>query len=212
MDSLDNGLFARHPALVLTLAYAAVSITGLLFSWTLFREFNVNIFNYMEVGDFMLAALREPLTFLLSAGAIVCYWAVYQLGQAEVRWTSARQNKGRLFAGYARISKFINSSVSVAIVGVVLYVYLFLALYSQWKSDEIRAGRTALVTVDLNEASSAIGGQPMVLLGGTSRFIFLYDRTSGDTFIVPYENVAMVTPFITEASADGLEQVDSTQR
>ncbi len=194
MESPTPGLFAKHPALALTLAYGAISITGLLFSWSLFRQFDINIFNYMEVGDFMLAALREPLTFLLSAGAVAFYWVVYQLGQMEVRWAASRKNKGRLSSGYARWSRFINTSIWAAAIGVVLYAYLFLSLYAEWKSKEIRAGRAPMVTVFVNDAATALTDGPMALLGSTSRFIFLYDPPSENTHIVPYENVAMVTP------------------
>lgn len=70
-DSGPAEVLVRHPALVLTVGYLMISLLGLSFEWTLFRQFGINFFYFAEVTDFLMGAFREPVTFLLSAIALL---------------------------------------------------------------------------------------------------------------------------------------------
>ncbi len=192
-------LFREHPALAVTMLYALVSAIGLLFNWSLFRQFGVNVFNFMEVGDFLLAALREPLTFVLSATALVVTYLIQRLGALELRWLTGRKDKGRFWAGYYWFSRTINNHAVTGLVGFLLYCYLFLALYADHKSDQIRAGVARQVSVELASESDHIEGRPIAFLGATNRFVFLFDVAADTTHIIPHENLSVMTPVYSSA-------------
>ncbi len=190
-------LIREHPALAVTILYALVSAIGLLFNWSLFREFGVNVFNFMEVGDFLLAALREPLTFVLSGTALLASYLIQRLGALELQWLTGRKDRGRFWSGYYWFSRRINNHSITGLVGFLLYCYLFLALYAGWKSDQIRSGIARQVSVELASESDYIEGRPVALLGATNRFVFLYDVDAATTHIIPHENLSVMTPVYT---------------
>lgn len=37
----------------------------MLFSWDYLRLFGINVFNYAQIGDFLLASLKEPITWVI---------------------------------------------------------------------------------------------------------------------------------------------------
>jgi hypothetical protein len=62
--------FSNHPTLVLTLLYLYVTAVGLIYSAALYSKFGINIFDYTEIADFLLAAFKNPVAFL-AAGILV---------------------------------------------------------------------------------------------------------------------------------------------
>ncbi|OBP16263.1 hypothetical protein A5320_02305 [Rheinheimera sp. SA_1] len=61
-------LFAsENPSLTLTLLYLAISLMGLLFQTTLLYRFGLNVLPYLEISDFLLAALTHPEVVLALA-------------------------------------------------------------------------------------------------------------------------------------------------
>lgn len=59
-----------NPTFVSSLLYLYVTGAGILYSFILYRQFRINIFDYSEIGDFLLAGLdlREPRAACLAPG------------------------------------------------------------------------------------------------------------------------------------------------
>ena len=58
-------LLSEHPALLVSIVYFAASIIGMFYSWDFLRRFGINVFHYAQIGDFLLASLKEPFTWIL---------------------------------------------------------------------------------------------------------------------------------------------------
>lgn len=184
-------LLAQHPALGLTSAYLLVSLLGLSYEWTLFRRFGVNFFHYADVTDFLMGAFREPITFVLALSAVL----VGKLAQLQVDW-EARRFAGREFRSwwmrkYASFSKSDFNRLS-PILYFLLYVVMFIWVYSDFRADQIREGHGRSVQVMLIDAAPAREAFSTLLLGTSSRFVFLYDSDADLTWIVPNENLAWI--------------------
>jgi hypothetical protein len=73
--------FLANPTVVLSLLYLYVTAIGMLYSAVLYGRFGINVFDYSEIGDFLLAAFKNPVAFLsgglLAAmgGALLSYKA-----------------------------------------------------------------------------------------------------------------------------------------
>jgi hypothetical protein len=73
--------FLANPTVVLSLLYLYVTAIGMLYSAVLYGRFGINVFDYSEIGDFLLAAFKNPVAFLsgglLAAmgGALLSYRA-----------------------------------------------------------------------------------------------------------------------------------------
>src|SRR5687768_12854749 len=57
----------EHYTFVLSALYLYITGVGLLYSFLLYREFRVNIFDYFEISDFLIAALKNPMVVLSAA-------------------------------------------------------------------------------------------------------------------------------------------------
>ncbi|MDZ7868558.1 MAG: hypothetical protein U5L02_05020 [Rheinheimera sp.] len=83
-----------QPALLLTGSYLFCSLLGLIFVVSLFDKFDFAVLPYLEISDFLLAALSNPWTIL--------QFVFWTLGVYLLLWLDriARQR----FRGYARLS------------------------------------------------------------------------------------------------------------
>ncbi len=182
-------LIIRHPALGLTLGYLLVSLLGLSFEWALFRRFGVNFFYFAEVTDFLMGAFREPVTFVLSGTALAVGWLTWAIGRVERAWLARKgENVGRLLGAYRRFaaSQLNRSAPVVFFLG---YSVLFIWIHTEDRADELRQGSGRLVTVQHADAPAP---QDLQILGTSSRFVSLFDVSSGHTIIVPLENIASI--------------------
>jgi hypothetical protein len=70
----DNWIWAAP------LTYIYVTITGMVQAWLQFNAFGINVFEYSELNDFLLAAFREPQSFLAILG-VIAYGGIAYLMQ-----------------------------------------------------------------------------------------------------------------------------------
>src|SRR5215216_3918889 len=69
--------------LVASLLYLYVTGIGLFYSWFLYRRFGINIFDYSESSDFLLAALKNPGALILIAIQAVGVLGLLALGEVR---------------------------------------------------------------------------------------------------------------------------------
>ncbi len=184
----------EHPGLLLTVLYLIASMIGLAFSWSLFSQFNINIFSYAEVTDFLMAALREPLTIPLTASAVLVAWALQAMARWEIRWFAKHSPRYKITRGYRTLSKKMYDSGWIGPFAFIAYAYLFLAMYGDWKSEQIKMGKGDFVEVYLasGDTPDRLGNGRTLLLGATNKYIFVYHLDTHSTDAVPNENIAWI--------------------
>jgi hypothetical protein len=169
-------IFREHPALLVSGLYVAASVVGMFWSWSFLRAFGINVFNYAQVTDFLIASLKEPLTWLLVALAILMVMA----DNAYSRRVE-RRAKTRWFRWYGSPQyRFINNIGVIALVGVFIFVYATLEAADTRESG----GRVVDVTFEPGGVATT-----STLLGTTGQFLFLYDPLTERVDIHPFENV-----------------------
>ena len=62
MISLLYRMTGDHPSLLLTLAYLLVSAIGVIYSYFFYREIGINIVKFVDLSDFLLASIQEPIS------------------------------------------------------------------------------------------------------------------------------------------------------
>jgi len=187
--SWPRRVLAENPALFISGIYFIASSIGLVYSWAFLRSFGINVFRYAEISDFLLASLKEPLTWLLTA-----------LGIAMVAFDNAmslrvqRRGTSRFFRWYGSEQyRYVNYSTAI------LAVIVFLFTYATFNEGKIRDGKGEVVTVHLTDASQP---KQLVMLGTTGRFIFLYDHITERVDIHPHESIMMITKSSPKRSED----------
>lgn len=62
MISLLYRMTRDHPSLLLTLAYLLVSAIGVIYSYFFYREIGINIVKFVDLSEFLLASIQEPIS------------------------------------------------------------------------------------------------------------------------------------------------------
>ncbi|MDH3893987.1 MAG: hypothetical protein OES78_05445, partial [Chromatiales bacterium] len=73
----------------------------------------------------------------------------------------------------------------------VAYAFLFISLYSDWKAEQIQAGHGQRVDVEIGWEDEA-ERLSRILVGGTTRFLFVYDVAGQRMEAIPHESVLRV--------------------
>jgi len=184
-------VMAQHPALGLTAGYLVVSLLGMSYEWTLFRRFGVNFFHYADVTDFLMGAFREPVTLVLALTALIVGTLTQLQIEWEDRWFANREVSSRFLRGY-RLYSTMAINRWAPILFFLGYSVMFIWLYSAKSADAIRNGEGESVTVMRVDTAPSGGPIAKLLLGTSSRFVFLFDTKNGITSIVPIENIAWI--------------------
>jgi len=170
----------KHPALLVSALYVAASVIGMFYSWAYLRRFGVNVFNYAQISDFLLASLKEPFT-----------WGLVALGLLLISFDNAMSRRvqakspGKWSRWYA--SPRYRAVNNFAALFVVLF---FIYTFATWQARDTRDGDGKVVDVifaDNGTATSAI------LLGTTGQYIFLFDADSDHVDIHPIENIHSIS-------------------
>jgi hypothetical protein len=65
------GILSNNPTLAVTASYVYLTAVGLLYSASLYSWFGINILDYSEVPDFLLAAFKDLSAFIGGLAQIV---------------------------------------------------------------------------------------------------------------------------------------------
>ena len=182
-------LMDEHPALLLTAGYLILTLVGLIYEFWLFLAFRINIVDWAESTDFLVAAIRTPLIILLSLLPIPLAFLLDRFGkQLRARFPKYRAYQERQ-EKLLRLEP--HHRVYVWVVFVFIYAVLFTQLYAFRVARQIRAGQGKIIRVEgTGDGESApIQG---VLIATTAKYLFVYDTSSAFTRILPVENIRQV--------------------
>jgi hypothetical protein len=178
--SWSRRALAEHPALLVSALYFVASLIGLVYSWAFLRGFGINVFQYADISDFLLASLKEPFTWILAIFAVAL--AVFD---NFMSLRTQRRGPSRFFRWYgSERYRQINYITSV------LMVVVFLFSFATYKERAIRDGMGEIISVHLTDSSAPA---QHVMLGTTSRFVFLYDQATERVYIHPNESILTIT-------------------
>ena len=173
-------VFREHPALIASGFYVLASFVGMFWSWAYLRHFGINVFNYAQISDFLLASLKEPFTWAL----VVLAFAMIQADNAYSRRVG-RRAKTRWFGWYGSPRyRAINNVGVFALIGVFIFVYATL------EAEDTRGGHGESVDVIFDEGGKA---KTATLLGTTSQFVFLYEPATERVDIHPFEAIHAIS-------------------
>ena len=123
------GFFAEHtPAAWGAFWYFLISSSGAIYSWALYQQFEINIFNFFSTSDFLLSAFRTPTTLIIGViatllvifipGYLAYNSIIYRsIGRTEQQSLVRRETKGLLFVSiFILILLVLTNSVFIAYI------------------------------------------------------------------------------------------------
>ena len=180
MKETVQKIFKEHPALIVSAFYVAASLIGMFYSWAYLRWFGINVFNYAQISDFLLASLKEPFTW----GLVIIAVVLVLIDNASSRRVE-RKTTAKWLAWYGSPKyRFMNNFVAILVVLLFLYSYAFA------QARDTRDGDGKYVDVMFADSGAAITA---LLLGTTGQFVFLYDEDTERVDIHPIENIHSIS-------------------
>ncbi len=175
-----RSVLREHPALVVSALYVAASVIGMFHAWAYLRRFGINVFNYAQISDFLLASLKEPFTW----GLVVIAVLMVQSDNAMSR-RAQRRGLSKWFRWYGS-PRYRTINNFAAMLLVLVFIYLF----ASFQAEGTHAGEGK--TVDVVFADSGAKSTAL-LLGTTGQFVFLFDSETKDVDIHPFENIHSIS-------------------
>jgi hypothetical protein len=171
--------FRAHPALAVTVIYADICFIGAVFRVVLLARFGVNYFDYASITDFASAAFGAADVTL---GALFLSLIVVTV----IGWLFNRPKPPAELTGW---------KLDVVSVGCILLGLLFPIFPALSAATSIKEGWGSYLKLSLASEVRTLGseGDDLMLIGTTSRFFFVYNRSASRTYVVAAESVQWLT-------------------
>jgi hypothetical protein len=183
-------LRTENIGLMLTLGYLFLTALGMFHRALVFLMFRINVFDYAEPSDFLLAALRDPLIILVCIAPIPLLGIYYKVAnglqrRAKSKWLSGSEKQRALAIKYRR---------PIFAFTALLWALAASLHYASSVARDLRAGNGRKVHVELiaGAVQAPIDTVPQLLLGTTQKFLFLYDAQKQMTSVIPIGNIARI--------------------
>jgi hypothetical protein len=203
-----SGFMLRHPSMILTFGYLLCSLLGMLFANRLFSFFDINILPYLELTDFMLAALNHPWILLNVTGWLV--FLVVLLGvdryiRRHIRWYAAWSEK------YYQPEQFKRYNVFFMIIPL-LFLYNAAKVESADLAEKIKNNQQPKFNVSLiypvQDGAKTLKFDQVQVIARTSSYLFIYVQQQ--VKVIPHANVAVIVPVAQAPLADSAINVPLT--
>lgn len=150
---------------MLTIAYLVAVAIGMLFNYKKFILFDINIFDFAGLFDFIIAPFGDFAIALFTIGTIVLTVLVYQLDRF---WQKKHLASYAKFTFHANEAKgYTNQKWSMVFLLFILYLFLGADTYAKRYKRTITDENPITVTYSDN---TQIQG---VLIGKTTDYVFL---------------------------------------
>lgn len=185
----------KHPGMMASLAYALLTLCGLIYSYAFYAKFNIPILKLADLSDMLIAGISEPAAILMFSGGIalavisdLLFAVTYR---ARERWRKKPESlKKRLF-----LMLYYTPKRKIEVLGGLLFILIaypiiFVELYAEHQSEQIKEGTGSLVLL----SSEKYQETPLFLLGSTTNFVITYDIATEKAVLTPIEEIKQIIP------------------
>lgn len=193
--------WAEHVGTALTLGYLALIVIGMFHSWLRYFRFRINIFDYAEPTDFLLAPIRDTGVIAATVLPVGLSWLylTYTDRWSRKHWIRRRsegksigwwESRPETLAKYDRLKPILWPLMTM------LWILAVGMWYAKRAADATMVGDGPSVEVELTNGSREGGTprRPVMLVGASSKYLFLFRTEDWKTVVVPIENVSRLTP------------------
>lgn len=169
IENLSKKVFAQMQT-YLTILYLLAIGTGMLFNYYKYKLFNINIFDYASIFDFLITPFADVNVLIFTICTLILTFVIYKI-DAVLRnkypiWYSKFIFGVDRFAWYRELRAGFNL--------IILIIYLVLAANLYGKLNYKQTFGNEKVAIQFSDQSSMHG----VLIGKTSEFFFLLEENS----------------------------------
>lgn len=164
--------------------------------WSLFRGFELNIMDFAQISDFLLAAFKQPNTFIQSLITIAsAIFAIKRFSRERKDLQTKRLSKSWGFSPRSLrvLDTLVIIVLAVVIITSTVWFFVIPFQWGSWDAKKIKNGNSLKVVVQLKGSNipgtlSKIENETF-LIGTAGKFVFFYDNTKKCAHIVPIANI-----------------------
>jgi hypothetical protein len=189
----------REPTMLLTATYIATSAIGLWASYCFYKPFGIRVLDYMQPADFLVAALHDPMYFLVVLAGAFLSWLgsridAFRETQPQ-RVATIRENTWWgviVFPPWRDKLSDRGFTAEYVFAAMLLgFAAWLISGYTAGQSQGVLAGRGTRITITYNNHDKPEAKQP-ILLGTTTAWVFLYWPEDKTSEAVPQAQVAWI--------------------
>jgi hypothetical protein len=189
----------REPTALLTATYLAASAIGLWASYCFYKPFGIAVLDYMQPADFLVAALHDPMYFLVVLIGASLSW----LGS---RIDAFRERKPHRVAvirektwwGLIVFPRWRDKLSDRGFTAEYVFAAMLLGIaawlihgYADMQSKRVLSGQGTRIFLTYNNHDKPEAKQP-ILLGTTTAWIFVYWPDENASEALPQQAVARI--------------------
>lgn len=207
----------EKPAAIVSILYIYVSLVGLLYNVSYFYWFNINVVQFYDVTDFILACLRNPPALLVPIITIfllaIVGMVVLVFDRAIRKWTNYTasriestniENRGLLMRGFIGYDRFAgrfhektkgwadpNVIPFFSLLGLILSVFIIF-LIATWNYAGTKDGDEDYC-VYLGNMRNSVFSLPVKYVGSIQSMYFFWNPSTNSVDFIPQRAVTRIT-------------------
>lgn len=161
-------LIIKEVQTIATVSYIVAVGIGMLFNFQKFSEFGINIFNYADVFDFLIAPFSDFYILFFAAASVSFVLLLFKL---DILW----KNKwpkfySKISFGSEKKSWYKIYRIVLVVLSFVLYLYMSADYYGTYTKNKIIEQDDISIRMEDNEIKSG------KLIGKTKDIVFLLNN------------------------------------
>ena len=188
----------EHPAIVGTALYVYLSFLGSTYYWMYLRRFDINFFDFAEANDFLTGAIRNPWILMVGLAGVGLF-ALFFKALAERPdlvpsiFRLSKRRQGEIPGHHGRSSPVVFFAILLL---VTAYTFAPGFVLASKTARNTRDGWGSYIRLDLTSRVGPLrirSDAALMLLGTSHKFIFLWDKSTDRTHVVPSASLASLS-------------------
>ncbi|MFL3649963.1 MAG: hypothetical protein ACI6PR_01960 [Pseudoalteromonas sp.] len=180
----------------LTILYLLGSLSGVVYLYVLLNNFSVDVFNFIEISDFLLALISNPLLITIYTTLIVITAIYLNWRSGHMPDPSKTTVLKKLYYGFGYPFYLLKPSYSVMLF-LALIISTYPTMLAYLHSKDIVNEKTMSYHLSLNypiAKSKVTQLQNVQIVASTMGNLFVYDNKQDKLLIISQENISALIP------------------
>jgi len=153
----------------ITLGYLTVVIIGMMFDFNYYNRFSINIFEYADVLDFLLAPVKNVQLMIFAFATFLIVFIIYQFD----KWWEKKSPKSYSKINFGASKRFSDKYRPVAFsITLILYFYIASGYYGEQMFEKYQEEGEQIEVVFESDQRHMSGK----LIGKNTDYIFIEDK------------------------------------
>jgi hypothetical protein len=184
-----NHILSRDFNLSLSVGYLGLVFIGIIFQGKFYYNFNINIVQYSDISDFLLAPLQNPKILIFTILSVTIIY-LFNLGDD---WFAKSYPKVHdfLMLGFDKTKYEEWFSIKGMLLMTILYILFAASIYGDLQYHHIKQAKYCDTKITFKE-NKYEPSDTLIFIGKTNSYVFLFNRTKKQTDIVPMNDVLKI--------------------